>query len=56
MVGSALSPINIVRVINEPNSAQNSTLMITNYNKGFGNASLEVIEKIEEEKDDGKIE
>jgi hypothetical protein len=28
--------------------------MITNYNKGFGNASLEAIDKIEEEKDDGK--
>ena len=51
VVGSALSPINVVRVINDPNSSQGNNLMITNYNKGFENASLEAIEQIVEEND-----
>jgi hypothetical protein len=57
VVGSALSPINIVRVMNDPNSNQGSNLMITNYNKGFGgNASLEAFEQIVEEKEEYKHE
>ena len=56
VVGSALSPINIVRVMNDPNSSQGNNLMITNYNKGFGNASLEAIEQIVEQKEEYKHE
>ena len=56
VVGSALSPINIVRVMNDPNSSQGNNLMITNYNKGFGNASLEAIEQIAEENEEYKHE
>lgn len=48
VVGQALSPANLVRIVNEHNSAQQ--LMITNYNRHFGNFSPEAIE--EEEKDD----
>jgi hypothetical protein len=45
VVGSALSPTNVVRVINEPNSlAQDSTLVVGNYKKGFGNVSLQEIQ------------
>ena len=47
VVGSALSPINIVRVMNDPNSSQGNNLMITN-------ASLEAIEQILEEKEEYK--
>ena len=45
VVGSALSPTNVLRVMNEPNSlAQDSTLVVGNNKKGFGNVSLQEIQ------------